>query len=251
MLIPTKLYGERNTNTNYLERLIGLNLRAYQLPGVVPAWVRHLQRVLYGGEHARDLYFRITFRRNLGWKHTRVMSPAELAGYRVRERGICFVTITKNPYSWLLSLYRRPYHQQKNTGSGFERFLSAPWQTVRRDNCGSVMLENPIELWNLKNASYLPLAELNALNVRTEDIFRDPEAIIDRIGSHFGIERISPEFRNQEASVKESGKTFFEYRNYYLGEKWRSRLSREAVELINASLDPSLMRQFGYDYIEV
>lgn len=52
-----KIYGERNTNTNYLSQLIGLNLKAEEIPGVVPARIMALQRRLPGNELVRDLYF--------------------------------------------------------------------------------------------------------------------------------------------------------------------------------------------------
>ena len=49
-----KIYGERNTNTNYLEKLIHLNLDAQQLPGVAPRYVKTIQKILPGKEWLRD-----------------------------------------------------------------------------------------------------------------------------------------------------------------------------------------------------
>ena len=42
---------------------------------------------------------------------------------RFAGRSIRFVTLTKNPYSWLLSLYRRPYHAGEKAET-FAEFLS-------------------------------------------------------------------------------------------------------------------------------
>ena len=76
-----KLYGERNTNTNYMSELIKLNLNARQVPGAVPGRVMKLQELLPGNELVRDVYFHFTYRKNLGWKHSRVNSVKVLKKY--------------------------------------------------------------------------------------------------------------------------------------------------------------------------
>ncbi|WP_099237332.1 hypothetical protein [Synechococcus sp. BDU 130192] len=157
-----------------------------------------------------------------------------------------FLTITKNPYSWLLSLYKRPYnshiHNEKLT---FEDFLQQQWKTLNRDNV-DVILRNPIELWNIKNRSYLRLDSKKTIHITTEAIFENPEAIIDKISQKFFIEKKSKVFTNYDQSTKDRTKNFLYYRNYYLSEKWRKELSQEAVMLINQSIDKKLMNYFGY-----
>src|SRR5690554_5707917 len=97
-----KVYGERNTGTNYLEQLLELNVDLPRLPGVVPSFVARLDR---GAEASRDAWFRLTRRWNLGWKHQAAPTPAQRASWRCG--GVLFVTLTKNPYSWALSMHRR------------------------------------------------------------------------------------------------------------------------------------------------
>src|SRR2546422_4502858 len=116
-----KIYGERNTGTNYLHHLIEENLHVDLLRGVVPDVVMFLQRVLPGRELVRNVYFRWTFGENLGWKHA-LVNPERLSQC-ARSRDIGFVTITKNPYAWLLSLYERPYHQNPIEQQSFESFV--------------------------------------------------------------------------------------------------------------------------------
>jgi hypothetical protein len=244
-----KIYGERNTNTNYLEQLISLNLDAEQIPGVVPRYVKTVQKLLPGKEWLRDWFFSMTLQRNLGWKHTRVMSVQELEHFDIVKSGICFISITKNPYSWLLSLYRKPYsHQYSGSKPDFETFLRTPWKTVARDNCENT-LASPVELWNLKNTSYLQLKKLNGLNLTTESMVQDPEADIKTISSHFSIDRLSSRFLNYEKSTKDSSKDFAYYRDYYLSERWRDKLSGQAASIISATVDKNLMRHFGYEVI--
>jgi len=240
-----KIYGERNTNTNYISKLIQLNLDAQELPGVVPPHTMKLQEILPGNEWVRDLYFYLTYKRNLGWKHTRAKPAPELKKYDILRSDVYFLTITKNPYSWLLSLHRRPYHQYYGRKPDFETFLSSPWKTVGRENCKTI-LRNPIELWNVKNSSYLQLAELNSLNITTESIFEDPRQVIDNISNQFSIDKISSEFVNCEESTKDQSKNTTYYRDYYLNERWRDGLSKDAISIINETVDKDLMSHFGY-----
>jgi len=245
-----KIYGERNTNTNYLEQLIRLNLDAEQIPGVVPPYLKTIQKILPGKEWLRDWFFSMTPQHNLGWKHTRVMSGQELRHFDILKQGICFISITKNPYSWLLSLHRKPYsHQYSGSKPDFETFLRTPWKTVARDNCEH-LLHSPIELWNIKNASYLQLEELNGLNITTESTVQDPEAVITRISEHFSIDRLSPRFLNYEKSTKDSSKDFTYYQDYYLNERWRDSLSGKAAAIISEAVDKNLMRHYGYELLE-
>ncbi len=240
-----KLYGERNTSTTYLGRLIELNLDVEQLRGTVPGPMLRLQRLLPGDEWLRDAYFALTSRANLGWKHGCVRAAVELRNLRVVNSGVAFVTLTKNPYSWLLSLYRNPYHAYGERPDNFVRFLCQPWRTTRRDGTAR-LLKSPVELWNLKNASYLGLASLSALHITTEQLFVDPAGIIERIARHFSIRRTSDGFIDHLPSTKNVSWTGADYRHYYLDEKWRDELSETAIEIIDQSLDRRLMRFFGY-----
>lgn len=243
-----KVYGERNTNTNYLEKLIELNLNVAQVRGVVPPIIMKMQKLLPGNELVRDIYFQLTYGKNLGWKHTCAKSGKELRKYRLLRSDIAFLTITKNPYSWLLSLYRNPYHQYYSKKPSFEEFLNGPWKTVRRDNIGRV-LGSPIELWNIKNKSYLQLDKSNSLNITTESIFEDASHVITLISQQLSIARTSDNFVNYEKSTKDKSKSSNYYRGYYLQEKWRDELTDRAISIINERVDMSLMSHFGYDVI--
>ena len=154
-----KIYGERNTGTNYVSALVALNLAATQVPGGIPPGVRRIHRALPGHQWVRDLYFACTHRRNLGWKHC-VPDPDErrLHTWKGEPGALVFVTLTKNPYAWLLSLHRRPYHPAHPRGLDFLTFLQTPWRTFGRDNMGRARLASPVELWNAKNRAYLALA---------------------------------------------------------------------------------------------
>lgn len=244
-----KVYGERNTNTNYISKLIKLNLNIQEVPGTVPPTIMIMQKILPGNELVRDIYFYFTYNDNLGWKHTCVKPVKALKNYSiVANNDLAFLSITKNPYSWLLSLYRRPYHQYYSDKPDFKSFLQRPWKTIGRDNTEN-LLRNPIELWNIKNSSYLQLSELNGLNITTESIFQDPKAIIDKISNHFSVKKLSDKFINYDRSTKDKDKDSNWYRDYYLNEKWQDEITSDAIAIINETVDKKLMSYFGYSVL--
>lgn len=240
-----KIFGERNTGTNYLDKLVRSNLNVDLLRGVVP---RPVHKYFLGTELPKDVYFALTFPRNLGWKHALVPSPDQIRNMGVYSNDLVFLTLTKNPYSWLLSLYRRPYHVRGKTAS-FETFLTARWKPVRRERLNGTW-PNPIELWNLKNGSYLRLRSSVACeNLRYEDLLSDPETTISHIASGQRIGWVGEGFHNVVESTKEKGKDFSYYVDYYLNEDWRAKLTAESIAIINGSLDWRVVEAFGYSRI--
>jgi hypothetical protein len=247
--VALKLFGERNTGTTYLKKLIEQNLEVNLVRGVAPDWVRRVQSRLRLQEFLIDRYFDLTYGSNLGWKHSKVDDANSLCNHSLVRQGAALVSITKNPYSWLLSLHRRPYHQYYPRKLSFEEFLSTSWTTVARDRLpGSI--RNPVELWNIKNASYLPIsAKAGGLNLTYEKLIEDPGICIENICEKFSLTKIGNEFENIVSSTKESDKDASYYRDYYLGEEWRYQLSETAIDLINRNLNHDLATHYGYEIL--
>ena len=243
-----KIYGERNCGTNYLERLIQRNLDVDILPGVAPRWLRRRFRHHPSlRERVIDAYFFMTFGRNLGWKHMLAPDVARLER-SIRPLGRThFLFLVKNPYAWLLSLHRHPYHHP-HPARDFDAFIRAAWPTLGRENTARRPFLNPVVMWNQKNASYLRLArEAGGQIVRYEDLVADPEVVINAIARAGGIDRKSDTFVNVEDSVKgEEDRDFTFYRAYYLEERWRAELDPPAIQFINQHLDETLLGDLGY-----
>lgn len=246
--VMLKIYGERNSGTNYLARLVAKNLEMEVLPGVVPSRIMWLQKKVPGTDLVRDLYFSYTFRQNLGWKHS-LVNPERLRGCRAHKRGIIFVTLTKNPYSWLLSLFRRPYHRGDDKPGCLLDFLQAPWRTVRRENAlGSY--PTPIDLWNHKSAAYLRLQEqLPTVSIRYEELLANPHKMITEIAEVSNCDWRTKSFCNLEESTKDKTKNFTWYRDYYLKERWKADLSPAATFFITSHLHEPTVRALGYELL--
>lgn len=248
--IELKIYGERNTGTNYLTKLIKQNFDIMILPGVAPTYLINFEEFIHSGEILKDIYFSITFKNNLGWKHSQVLPLKKLASSINNKRNINFLTITKNPYSWLLSLYKNPYHNKVKPLT-FEEFISSQYTIVKRENTIKKNL-TPVEIWNLKNKSYIKLKEnYTALNLKYEDLLNDPESIITQVHNKFGFKRRFAEFTNINNSTKGATKSFTDYQEYYLNEKWRSNLNLTPIMIgmINEMLDSSVMNYYNYKFI--
>ena len=264
-----KIYGERNTGTNYLYKLIELNLEAKLLRGEGPESLRILQKFLPGHEFLLNVYYHFSFPINLGWKHSIVKPVDTLCEMKICKEHISFITITKNPYSWALSLYKRPYHYHyhfdilKNPKYWllslvkrpyhysvkkwtFEDFLISPWLTTMRENAPKE-IANPILLWNQKNASYVQLKyKFPCINLNYEDLLLKPESVIEEISDKFKLRRKSQKFKNLTKSTKGDKKDFSFYQRYYLEEKWKENLSHEAVDIINKYLGEDLLNYYCY-----
>jgi hypothetical protein len=246
-----KIYGGRRSGTRYLTRLIKRNLRVSLVRSIAPPKeVRVLaQRLNISKEAACDLYFELTFAENLGWKHA-LARPAEcLQAYEICADGLLFITLTKNPYSWLLSLYRKPYHRKGKKGIDFEAFLTEPWQTVGREN-GPHAFSSPIEMWNQKNRAYRQLRPaLDSLNLTYEGLLADPQGTLQTIRQKVGAAWKNDRFGNIDNLPGQQSHTYAYYKDYYLSEKWRSLLSQRSVAIINEQLDEGLLAYFNYQKI--
>lgn len=245
-----KLYGERNTSSRYVAALIRKNLRVRLVRSNKFMLIDDWQRRLPGKEWLRDLYFRFTYSQNLGWKHAKVRSREELSVAKELYPDLMYVTLTKNPYSWLLSLYRRPYHMYLGDPKpSFEEFLSMPRKTLGRDDM-SEKFATPIELWNVKNRSYLSLDDELTVRLKSEEVLEDPAAALSRIALVKSLKWKEKEFVDYKQSTKGESKTSEDYRRYYLAEEWREQLTPESTQIINRSIDRDLMDYFGYNLIE-
>lgn len=244
-----KVFGERNSGTIYMEELIRRNFSVDLLRGIEPEWVETLQKPLPGKNALVDLFFHETIQYNLGWKHMLTMPTMLSFRKEVARRSIFFVTITKNPYSWLLSLYRRPHHYRGKLPSSFEEFLLTPWRTVNREFSPKYYL-NPIDLWNRKNAAYLEMQQhFMVINVRYEDLLVDIAPVLSTLEDKFVLTRKTAHFVNIEHSTKNDPKTYDDYRDYYLGEQWKSLISDQAIAIIGSKINKNVAQKFGYDIL--
>jgi hypothetical protein len=71
--------------------------------------------------------------------------------------------------------------------------------------------------------------------------------ILSLIAKSFAYDWKVDEFVNYDQSTKGENKDSDFYRDYYLNDKWKEKLSSQAVELINENVDLHIMNHFGYE----
>ncbi|MEL6957328.1 MAG: hypothetical protein AAGL89_00085 [Pseudomonadota bacterium] len=254
-----KIYGERNTGTNYLTALMESNFEALILSGRVddrywPVRVtRRLRRYWPQVAHklhesARDRYFSRTFHHNLGWKH---MNPDPQRIGDEALKSVRFVMVVKNPYAWLCSLFKRPYHVGAKDVQ-FSDFLNRRLDVMeRRENIGPNQL-TPVEVWNAKIRGYreLVVAADHAMIVSYEDFLRDEQRMLSTVAQTLQIPQksiyvpIGGGIKRDDADL-----TTNYYADFYLNERWRDNLTAAHIEQINALLDDELVKSVGYEMI--
>jgi hypothetical protein len=241
-----KIFGERNTGTNYLRKLIELNIKVVIVKDYIPKIP-----VLRKSELFHALYFKYTKKSDLGWKHT-LIDIDFIEKQLKMNKDLNVILIVKNPYSFLLSLHKRPYHNKKKKKLTFNKFLQDGWKTLKRENMSKEVLI-PIELWNKKIKASIELFEKNrdrVVIIKYENLVADPEGVLLSVSNHIGLELINQEFTNHSTSTKNDNKSYTDYSEYYLNEKWRKNLSPEDISLINDNLDMKLLSYLGYNIID-
>ena len=238
MKLSLKIYGERNTGTNYLAKLIEKNFEVKILKGQISKG-----SIFTFSEWTKDLFFRISRNINLGWKHS-VIDEKLVLNHKSKP---IVITLTKNPYSFLLSLYNRPYHYKGNKPNSFLSFLKEKWTLTDRDNCKLKSLDSPIDLWNFKNKSYIDLLDSysNCLIFTYEELLENPDKVIVSISEKLNI-FFKEKFKNYDDSTKNDNKKFNDYQNYYLNELWAKELNDDEIIFINSKLDLNVLSFFGY-----
>lgn len=255
-----KIYGERNSGTNFVEQFLRQNIDVNVLPGVVTGFspsliaARRLRSLApVSGRKAvakvRGKFFERTFGDYLGWKHMRP-NPGRIGAQQLGTTA--FVVVTKNPYAWILSMFKRP-HDGAGTAPDLKTFIDRDYPVMAYENVDAGAMR-PVAIWTEKLRGYRELQSLGAHVevVQYEEFLRDQDAVLSRISSRFGFSRRSQDTVSVERDTKgikrEGGGNF--YRDYYLEERWREKLNDQDVALINRDLDVGLVDQFGYKMIE-
>ena len=255
-----KVFGERNTGTNFVEDLLKRNLDCAIVSGNLSRryawWFPIAYRVLPESkafaivEGARDRIFERRFAKDGGWKHARV--PNFPSGITAYPNGMGMIALTKNPYAWLLSLHKRPYQGQEHSRFGrlgLSEFLRRPWQTVGRE-FGPVRYETPIEMWNDKVESYFALGQYAPTIIRQyEHVIADIPNFFNDLSDSFSL-TAPKSFTIPTGSTKKDGRTTEQIIAYYQTKQWRSSFSDEDMAFINARLDQRLMQKIAYEILD-
>jgi len=249
-----KIFGERNTSTNALKRLIEMNSAARVLPSIAgdlkPGFQNSFNtfvRRIRGREYTETRIDRIfeSAPPDRFWKHCATTFD-DVSAFD----GTLVLFLVRNPYSWLQALHRRPYHARQPIPDSLEEFLTTPWNPVRRDRIGDRTV-TPIELYNAKLQSYLGLIEkLDRADHRHFELTFESFAI-DQLAV---FECLRPFLKDPadlpqplERSTKDRSRDKDFYRDYYGRELWKKDIGDDARALMNEGVDWAVANEFGYE----
>jgi len=206
-----KVYGERNSGTIYLEWLLVKNLEV----GVLDDYI-------------------------FGWKHR--VAPGKEEIEEMIKGNVPYICLVKNPYSWLLSMHKRPYHHESLRKVSFTEFLKYSYGDYR----------NPIVMWNKKNRSYVEMGNYsdNHIVVKYEDLLKDPKQQLTLLSEKFGFQKpgLFKNIHNLLTNSHGVNKRRF-HADYYIKEAWRKKLNNDHIKYINQFLDEDLLSILGYNKI--
>lgn len=206
-----KIYSERNTGAIYMEWLVKANLSV----NIIDSF-------------------------ELGWKHRVAPSEEELSNEL--KKNVLYLCLVKNPYSWAISMHKRPYLHEVVKSLGFTDFLKYSFGDYR----------NPVIMWNTKNKSYLKMADYVDHHevIKYEDLLINPHKILFDISEKHNF-KINGVFRNINNLLTHShGMRKRQFHNeYYINEEWKKQLHPRHIESINKYLDSELMNKLNYKYL--
>ncbi|MBD1194985.1 hypothetical protein [Vulcanococcus sp. Clear-D1] len=257
-----KVFGERNTGTNWLCQLLKANTSMTVLgDGGKPNFKPRLKHILASYRISDALALKLIKEKLLdaereqhyplyyGWKHAAIDSSRISSTERFHDT--LFLCIVRNPWRFVSGLHKRPYNLAPPPVSSLSDFVSAPLLLNYRDGIPDLYVSNPVEIWNKKVSSYYNFYEDHPINVRViryEDLVANPEIIKDQLSglTQFKFDSIKIP-KDSTKSHRGDAKTYDDYKKEVIAYDPCESLGRELAHKIFSLVDVRLMCQTGYD----
>ena len=263
-----KVFGERNTGTNFLQSFLRLNTSLKVLKGgdggrddIKKQFKNFISKHDIKDPFAHKLVMESLLdqestkrsQTNFGWKHAFVCPKmlSKVSGFD----DVCFVFIIRNPWRFISSLHQKPYNLLPKPTADLSHFIRSPIYVNQRDRLSSRLINNPVELWNLKVRSYFEFSlayPKQSLIVYYEDLVLSPDRFADHLRNYCAVKEkiIVP----NDSSKKHRGdtKTFAEFCEEVRCYNPRKVLGESIFSLIAAQLDQDLIAQTPYqEYFDI
>ena len=262
-----KVFGERNTGTNFVERLISKNTNLIVLQNknisLSKKRFNKLKDIFFKGlslDSKMDPTVRKIILNRLidqqredeiledyGWKHT-LVSETNLINSE-KFNSTFFIFLIRNPWRFVSSLHKRPYNLIPNTKGSLKDFVDSCFLANRRDNMPSDFVENPVEFWNKKVKSYFEcnLKIKNSMICYYEQVVFSPKKFLDHIQPFCDV-KLNLEFPIK--STKKDEKTFDDYRLESINYNPLDFMSKDVYESIFSKLDKEVFGKTIYKRLE-
>lgn len=229
-----QIFGERCSGTNYLAALVSNNFAGVELTTEF-GWKHWFIR----GHEPRG-------RPNRSTDRECVRSLAD-------SDDTLFVVIHRDPFDWLRSLHRRPYHAPGHWNIPFSEFIRKPWFCAEptranplwpESETGEYFIEeadNVVRLRTQKAEHFLGLGSVvrNVVHLRYEDLAADP-TLLAGVAERFGITLKHPEVADETVHFGGTDGEAFESPRPY------PPIADDDHEFIRATLDWEVEAKLGY-----
>jgi hypothetical protein len=157
----------------------------------------------------------------------------------------------RNPYSWLLSLFRKPYHMVGRLPDDPLTFIRRPWITLSRELTDGV-LPSPIDLWNIKTAAIFPFKEAAepatpCRIIHFEALLSEGDATLRAALADVGVD---PTGLSISQTSTRPGLDLAARQTYEREQLWAPELGRAAIAELNARIDWDVAGRLGYSRID-
>lgn len=217
-----KIHGLQRTGTNYVAKILGDNLLETEV-------------LINAG----------------GWKHGHYCAPWTLG------REVHVIAVTKNPYAWLVSLYR--YWKNGPTGPdlssvSFNDFVRRP--AIFEEAAGTPFLlraSNPVQHWNNMNFHWLSIRMNQKLSlvVPYEAFLFNTCETIKSVGSEFNLKTNETLINCDNVcepgeETPKIGSEVWQDREYYVSQQYMNEFNQSLLDFVNKELDYNVLHTLGY-----
>ena len=195
-----------------------------------------------------------------GWKHgfLPIISSDSNASYSFDYDKAFF--ITKNPFSFLFSLFKFNQEVKRNLKAPFifKNFIRSKIIVFDQANPRSPELRfsSPVDFWNAMNWNYA--SHKDFVHIRYEMLIEKPEFIINKAAEKMSLERTSGNFFVPEKKVKRinDGEVLSKADDYqtkeafdkssYLSHDYMASFDSDDIRCVMKELDSDLISRLGY-----
>jgi hypothetical protein len=262
-----KIFGERNTGTNFLTKIIRLNtdlqhidsssirrssqkkdaiirncIQKNLIPVSAPIINQYLAPLVLDRfiDEQREDEFAITF----GWKHARILKDKIMQSQRYSDT--LFICLIRNPWRFISALHKRPYNLFPKVKCTLEEFIAMPCLANQRDGLEDLLVINPVDFWNQKVSSYFSFADESnqVLIIYYEELVCDPESFLNKLRTFC---KVSDKMTIPSNSTKGDPRSFDDYRQEALHYDARKTLGNLAYTMILERLDHKVLEKTIYN----
>ena len=179
------IYGERDCGTKYIEKIIKKTF------DIDIAW-------------------------DYGWKHFFGRFDNEIK----QSNNTIFICVTRNPYDWIMALFKHKHHLTFEMGNDIEKYLTQEWYSIeyqygewyqqkKPSNTPSELLSDRYwvdetrhkNIFQMRNRKMLYLYDMpkltqNYIYIRFEDLMKNPDLIVQKISDKFNLAILSKGYDN-------------------------------------------------------